>query len=91
MSVCTFFGHRDCPETIRPKLHAALVELIEERGVDSFYVGNHGTFDRMVSSLLRELSERYPHILSKCIPSLCRENPCPIRVFTGFKNKKFYL
>ena len=62
MSVCTFFGHRDCPETIRPKLHAALVELIEERGVDSFYVGNHGTFDRMVRSLLRELSERYPHI-----------------------------
>ena len=62
MSVCTFFGHRDCPETIRPKLRAALVELIEERGVDSFYVGNHGTFDRMVRSLLRELSERYPHI-----------------------------
>ncbi|MBQ2895915.1 MAG: hypothetical protein IJE26_04320 [Oscillospiraceae bacterium] len=62
MSVCTFFGHRDCPETIRPKLHEALVELIEERGVDSFYVGNHGTFDRMVRSLLRELSERYPHI-----------------------------
>ena len=62
MSVCTFFGHRDCPETIRPKLHAALVELIEERGVDSFYVGNHGTFDRIVRSLLRELSERYPHI-----------------------------
>lgn len=62
MSVCTFFGHRDCPETIRPKLHAALVELIEERGVDGFYVGNHGTFDRMVRSLLRELSERYPHI-----------------------------
>ena len=62
MSVCTFFGHRDCPETIRPKLHAALVELIEEQGVDSFYVGNHGTFDRMVRSLLRELSERYPHI-----------------------------
>lgn len=62
MSVCTFFGHRDCPETIRPKLHAALVELIEEHGVDSFYVGNHGTFDRMVRSLLRELSERYPHI-----------------------------
>ena len=62
MSVCTFFGHRDCPETIRPKLHSALVELIEEQGVDSFYVGNHGTFDRMVRSLLRELSERYPHI-----------------------------
>ena len=62
MPVCTFFGHRDCPDAVRPKLREALVELIEERGVDSFYVGSHGNFDRMVRSMLRELRERYPHI-----------------------------
>ena len=29
---CTFFGHRDCPAAIQPKLRAVVVELIERRG-----------------------------------------------------------
>ena len=29
---CTFFGHRDCPAAIQPKLPAVVVELIERRG-----------------------------------------------------------
>ena len=62
MSVCTFFGHSYCPEAIKPRLRETLVELIETKGVDVFYVGNHGDFDRMTRSLLRELSEQYPHI-----------------------------
>ena len=61
MSVCTFFGHRDCPENIREKLRAAIVTLIGE-GVDTFYVGNQGQFDGMVRSVLRQLSKEYPHI-----------------------------
>ena len=62
MSVCTFFGHSYCPETIKPRLRETLVDLIETQGVDVFYVGNHGDFDRMTRSLLRELSAQYPHI-----------------------------
>ena len=62
MSVCTFFGHRDCPVSVKPKLRAALVELIEKEGVDTFYVGRQGAFDAMVRSMLRELGELYPHI-----------------------------
>ena len=62
MSACTFFGHRDCPEAVRPKLREVLVELIERHGVDRFYVGQQGTFDAMVRSVLRELTELYPHI-----------------------------
>lgn len=62
MVVCTFFGHRDCPETIRPRLRAVLVELIERHGVEQFYVGRQGAFDAMVCSVLRELEEVYPHI-----------------------------
>ena len=60
--VCTFFGHSYCPETVKPRLRETLVDLIETQGVDVFYVGNHGDFDRMTRSLLRELSELYPHI-----------------------------
>ena len=62
MSVCTFFGHSYCPESTKSRLRETLVDLIETQGVDVFYVGNHGDFDRMTRSLLRELSAQYPHI-----------------------------
>jgi hypothetical protein len=62
VAVCTFFGHRDCPETIKPKLRETLIELIEHNGVDLLYVGNQGAFDAMVRSVLRELALEYSHI-----------------------------
>lgn len=62
MAVCTFFGHRDCPETIRPRLRAVVVELIEQHGVDRFYAGQQGAFDAMARSVLRELAKVYHHI-----------------------------
>lgn len=62
MSACTFFGHRDCPAAVRPKLRAVLAELIEQYGVEQFYAGRQGAFDAMVRSVLRELAEEYPGI-----------------------------
>ena len=62
MATCTFFGHRDCPETIKPKLRSAIIDLIENHNVDMFYVGNHGQFDAMVRSALKKLKQEYPHI-----------------------------
>ena len=51
MAVCTFFGHRECPDTIKPKLREVLVDLIENHGVDMFYVGNQGQFDAIAVNL----------------------------------------
>ena len=62
MSVCTFFGHRDCPNQIKAKLKEVLTKLILQYGVDVFYVGNQGMYDSYVRSVLRELEQRYPHI-----------------------------
>ena len=62
MAVCTFFGHRDCPETIKPRLREVLIDLITNNGVDTFYVGNQGRFDAIVRSILRELEQAYPEI-----------------------------
>ncbi len=62
MPVCTFFGHRECPETIKPHLLHTLRDLIVNHGVDLFYVGNQGQFDAFVRSALRELAKQYPHI-----------------------------
>ena len=48
MSACTFFGHRDCPSSIKPKLREVLIDLIENHSVDMFYVGQQGAFDGIV-------------------------------------------
>lgn len=62
MSACTFFGHRDCPSSIKSKLRKVLTDLIESHAVDMFYVGQQGSFDSMVRSVLKELVSLYPHI-----------------------------
>lgn len=62
MSACTFFGHHDCPSSIKPKLHEVLIDLIENQAVDMFYVGQQGAFDGIVRSVLKELVAVYPHV-----------------------------
>ena len=62
MSACTFFEHRDCPSSIKSKLRKVLTDLIESHAVDMFYVGQQGSFDSMVRSVLKELVSLYPHI-----------------------------
>ncbi len=61
MLACTFFGHRDCPVAIKPALQKRIEELIHQ-GVDTFYVGNQGSFDAYVRSTLCQLKKQYPHI-----------------------------
>ena len=62
MAVCTFFGHRDTPERIEPFLRTVLTDLIENRCVDMFYVGDTGRFDTTVRKTLKALLLEYPHI-----------------------------
>lgn len=59
---CTFFGHRQCPISIRPALKCCLENLIIHHDVTVFYVGNQGAFDSIVHSALRELAEQYTNI-----------------------------
>ena len=62
ISSCTFFGHRDCPLAIKPKVREILIDLVENQSVDMFYVGRNGAFDLLVRSVLRELVREYPQI-----------------------------
>lgn len=62
MAVCTFFGHRDCPGSVRHRLREVVAGLIERENADMFYVGRQGAFDAMVLDVLAELSFCYPHI-----------------------------
>ena len=60
MKACIFFGHRDCPEMIKPRLREVLIDLITNHGVDMFYVGHQGQFDAYVHSELKKLKLDYP-------------------------------
>ena len=60
MPSCTFFGHRDSPDSLKPKLQSVVIDLITNHGVDMFYVGNQGAFDRLVRGVLREIVQECP-------------------------------
>ena len=62
MASCTFFGHRECPDSVKVKLREVLITLITNHDVNMFFVGNQGQFDGIVRSVLRELKKEYPHI-----------------------------
>lgn len=47
------------PQELETLLHSTLVNLIETKGINKFYVGNHGGFDSMVHDILKELSNIY--------------------------------
>ena len=62
MAACSFFGHRDCPSSVKASLCKAIEQLICNQQVDTFYVGTQGAFDRMAYAALVELRQRYSHI-----------------------------
>ncbi len=75
MLVCTFFGHRDAPQEILPRLRAAVAMLIEQ-GTDTFYVGNQGNFDRMVRAVLREQQALHPSVRWAVVLAYLPTAPC---------------
>ncbi len=55
--VCSFFGHRNCPDNIRHLLKEEIVRMVSGPENVYFYVGHQGDFDRMVRSVMKELIE----------------------------------
>lgn len=60
--ICTFFGHRDAPQQLAEPLKNLVRQLIEEKHITTFYVGNQGAFDQLALNVLRALSVDYPFI-----------------------------
>ena len=58
--ICAFFGHKDTPKEIEPTLRSTLIDLIENKNINVFYVGNNGSFDIMVQRQLEDLYHTYP-------------------------------
>ena len=62
MNTCTFFGHRDTPDSIEPILISTIKNLIETQSVKIFYLGNNGNFDTLTRKILKNLATQYPPV-----------------------------
>ena len=52
---CVLFGHKDTPLSISEILKESLIELIEQKNITSFYLGNQGNFDYLARKILKSL------------------------------------
>jgi len=59
---CFLIGHRSVPESIRSPLYNAIERHISAYGVEEFYVGRYGQFDRMATQALVDAKVIFPHI-----------------------------
>ena len=59
---CFLIGHRSVPDSIRPFLRDAIEHHIAAYGVEEFYVGHYGQFDRMAAQALTDAKAIFPHI-----------------------------
>ena len=77
MKACSFFAHRDTPQTdeLKQKVRETVECLIVEEGVDTFLFGSRSKFDELCHIVVTELKEKYPHI--QRIAYLCKhETAC---------------
>ena len=61
MKTCSFFGHRDTPQTeeLKQKVRETVERLIVEEGVDTFLFGSRSKFDELCHIVVTELKEKY--------------------------------
>ena len=87
MKTCSFFGHRDAPQTdeLKEKVRETVERLIVEEGVETFLFGSRSKFDELCHMVVTELKEKYPHI--QRIAYLCKhESGC--LVGAGMEQKR---
>lgn len=71
--VCAFFGHRYISAGLKPEIEKAAVKLIDEKDVDTFWVGGYGEFDKAAASVVRDIQLRCPHIRLILIVAYARQ------------------
>jgi len=77
MKKCCFAGHSEIytdKHLVYGMLKDKAEELIIEKGVKEFWVGNYGIFDHIATSAINELKKTYPDVLLMLIiPYLTKE------------------
>ena len=87
MKACSFFGHRDTPQTdeLKHKVRETVERLIVEERVDTFLFGSRSKFDELCHIVVTELREKYSHI--QRIAYLCKHETACL-VGAGMEQKR---
>ena len=87
MKTCSFFGHRDTPQTeeLKQKVRETVERLIVEERVDTFLFGSRSNFDELCYIVVTGLKEKYLHI--QRIAYLCKHETACL-VGAGVKMKQ---
>lgn len=67
-----FFGHRDAPDILIPKIRAEAEALILA-GEREFYVGHNGHFDTMALHVMKELIYDHPDVCCHVVLAYLRD------------------
>ena len=70
--ICTFFGHKNAPVSVKEILKNEILRLADEGGVE-FYVGNNGNFDYYVQEILLDISKTRSDIKFNVVISYLNE------------------
>lgn len=85
--ICAFFGHREIPYDLAPRLREQIERAIKEFGVDEFWVGGYGDFDKLAANTVLSLKMPYPHIRLRLV---CAYPPTQSKpLWVGFDNAFF--
>ncbi len=63
MKSCSFFGHRDIVGITEERVISAIEKTVSDDGTGVFYVGNNGSFDRLVIGALTKIANKYPAVV----------------------------
>lgn len=61
-NTCCFFGHRDISDPISDLVYEKICDLIENKNISTFIVGDYGHFDKICASMVRKAKKSYKHI-----------------------------
>ena len=70
--ICTFCGHRDADSSLRAQIKEKITDIIENKGITTFYSGGMGIFDMLCESVVRELKRTYPIKLYLIMPYMTK-------------------
>ena len=71
--ICSFCGHRDADSSLRTQIKAAIMDIIENEDITTFYSGGMGNFDSLCESVVRELKRIYPLKLYLIAPHMTQK------------------
>lgn len=60
--ICAFFGHREIPADLEPRLYAQVEHAIEHDGVMEFWNGCYGEFDALAAKVVMQLRAKHPRV-----------------------------